>query len=253
MDMQALGRWLPLLALSQPAWAGPWCRPAGSVYAKLGVGHFQGQAFFEDSTLPFRGDAVEGYGEVGLGRNLELDGSLAMVSHRVGEARSLGLQDLEVTLDWAPVSAREAFALTFGTRLSLYKRGQQPELGPGGSDLLMGMGWGRSLGAGWFAADVLWRHRLLVPSSGLRLRSELGVQGTSPVGGALTMEVQASSRSPVPVLQGPAPIPRTLGLGLKGFVRRGALGLVVDAAWLPTLLNDGPGWRIGGGFSWEGG
>jgi hypothetical protein len=253
--MRALGRWLPLLGLGQPAWAGPWCRPAGSVYAKLGFGHFEGQAFFEDSTLPFRGDALESYAEVGLGRSLELDSSLLLVQTRAGEARSLGVQDLEVTLDWAPVSAREAFALTLGTRLGLYRRGQQPELGPGGADLLAGLGWGRSLGAAWLATDVLWRHRLAVPSSGLRLRTELGLQGGSPVGGALTLEAQAASRSPVPP-DGPepAPVPRALSLGLKGFARLGiaGLGLVTDAAWLPVGLNDGPGWRIGGGLSWEG-
>jgi hypothetical protein len=255
MDMQALGRWLPLLVLGQPAWAGPWCRPAGSVYAKLGAGHFQGQAAFEDSTLPFRGEALEGYAEVGLGHDLELDSSLALVSSRVGEASSLGLQDLDVTLDWAPVSAREAFALTLGTRVSLYRRGLQPELGPGGADLLLGAGWGRSLGPGWLAVDLSWRHRLVIPSSGLRLRAELGLQGQSPVGGALTLEAQpASGRSPLqPAAPAPAPIPRALSLGLKAFARLGAgFGLAADTAWLPAAVNDGPGWRIGGGLSWEG-
>src|SRR5215203_1492650 len=41
---------LPLVAIlfAPSAQAGPWARPAGDVYAKIGGGHFEGQADFED-------------------------------------------------------------------------------------------------------------------------------------------------------------------------------------------------------------
>ena len=243
-----------LVGLQGQAHAGPWARPAGSVYTKLGAGHFQGQADFEDSTLPFVGDAAEGYAEVGLGRGIELDSSLRFVSHRVGQAQSLGLQDLEVVAEWAPVSSREALAFTLGARLPLYRRGLQPELGPGGADLLAGFGWGRSLGPGWTSLDLQLRHRFGSPSSGVRWRWELGVLGNSPVGAAMGLEVQpAFGRTALDAeVREPSPVPRVLALSLKAFARlpRG-FGLAADAGWLPSLVNDGPGVRLGAGLTFE--
>lgn len=246
---------LPLLSLlmSNSAHAGPWTRPAGDVYAKLGAGHFEGQAAFEDRQGPFSGDAAESYVEVGLGGGLELDGSMSVVSNRVGQSVSIGPQDAELLLEWAPVSSREAFALVAGARVATYVRGGDPELGPGGADLLAGAGWGRSLGAGWFASDVLLRHRLGSPSSGLRFRSELGVKGDTPFGSAIGVELQpAFGRAQLQDPDGPAPVPRVLGFSVKGFASLvSGLGFAADLAYLPSFVNDGPGFRIGAGLTWE--
>jgi hypothetical protein len=242
---------LAVTLLSSQAIAGPWARPAGSVYGKLGVARFSGEADFEEMAGRFTGDAAEAYAEVGLGRGVEVDAATRYVSHRVEDAASAGLQDVEVTVDWAPVSEREAFAVTAGARIAPYARGHEPELGPGGADLLFGAGWGRSLGPGWFAADALLRHRLGAPSSGVRFRAELGAQGSSPVGAAAGLEVQPAfgrTQSDDDV----APVPRVLALGAKAFGRLGAgVGIAADFAWLPPIVNDGPGWRVGAGLTFE--
>jgi hypothetical protein len=251
------------IAVPQAAIGGPWARPAGEVYGKLGVGRFTGTAAF-DSAGPvalsgeeaptFVGDAVEGYGEVGLGGGLELDGSARWVVHRVGGEVTRGLQDLELVTEWAPVSSREAFALTAGLRVSPYPRGLRPEIGPGGTDLLLGGGWGRSLGPAWTAVDVALRQRLTSPSAGLRVRGEVGVLGSAPLGAAANVELQpAFGRTGRAGPTDSAPVPRVLAFGLKGFVRLPAgFGLAADVAALPKLINDGPGMRLGVGVTWEG-
>jgi hypothetical protein len=42
-----------------------------------------------------------------------------------------------------------------------------------------------------------------------------------------------------------------LALGIKAFGRLPAgFGVAADAGWLPEIVNDGPGYRIGAGLTW---
>lgn len=241
------------LWLGVAASAGPWAREAGGTYAKLGVSRFRGEADFDASLGVFVGDAVEAYAEVGVGGGIEVDASLRGVVHRAAEQTSAGLQDLELVAAWSPVSAREALSFSVGARVAAYQRGALPELGPGGADVLVGAGYGRSLGPGWVAVDAVLRHRLDTPSAGLDWRAELGLHGRSPVGGAATLELQpAFGRSDLAADDAPAPVPRMFAVGGKLFVDLPAgLGVTADAVWLPSLINDGHGYRLGAGVTWE--
>ncbi|MBX2799741.1 MAG: hypothetical protein KTR31_18830 [Myxococcales bacterium] len=234
------------------AYAGPWARDLGSVYAKLGAGQFTGRAAFDARALATRTRSLEGYAEVGLGRGLELDVAAAWVSQRADDAVGRGLQDVELLVEAAPVSGETAVALLGGVRLAPYRRGRSPELGPGGADLLVGAGWGRSFGLGWGTLDAVLRHRLGAASSGLRLRTEWGV-AASGTGVAATVEVQpAFGRSATTGVEAVAPVPRVLAFGAKGFVAvASGFGLTADAVWLPDVLNDGPGARVGAGLTFE--
>ncbi len=239
--------------LSGPAQAGPWAHELGEGYAKVGWGYFDGRAAFDTST-GLQANAVEAYGEVGLGHDVEVDASARYVDHRTELGQSSGLQDLEALVEWVPNPGPTTVALTAGLRVSPYRRGLTPELGPGGTDVLFGLGWGRSLGAGWAIIEAQLRHRVAQPSSAVRLRTELGVQGSSPVGGALTLDLQPSfGRTSQLSVGGPAPIPRLLSVGAKAFVVAPGdavrPGLAVDAAWLPPVINDGPGLRLGAGVT----
>jgi hypothetical protein len=236
------------------AWGGPWVRPAGGVYAKVGAGAFRGTADFVELPGRFAGDAVEAYGEVGVGRGIELDLSTSYGFQRVGEVRNDGLQDLQLVTKWSPGAGRAAFALLGGARIPLYDRdGAAPELGPGGADLLAGGSVGRGIGPAWTLVDVILRHRLGAPSAGLDLRGEIGAQGASPVGGAVGLEIQpAFGRTAYQAVGTAAPVPRMLALSAKAFGRLPlGFGVTADAGWLPDLINDGPGYRVGAGVTWE--
>lgn len=251
--------------------AGPWARPAGRSYVRLGAARFEGRGAFlvnEAAAVgTFTGDALEFYGEAGLGRGLELDVSLRAVMNRVEGAgaatrSNAGPEDVEALLKWAPLSATRALSFVAGARVSLYERlslaemaDGTPQRGPGGADLLTGFGYGVSFWPtrAWLAADVLHRLRLGGSSAGLRLRGEAGWMFAGPVGAALTGEFQAAyGRESTQPEGAPAPVPRVLAVGVKVLaeVYRG-FGLSADGAWLPGVFNDGPGWRLGVSVTWE--
>jgi len=253
MTTRRLGLLFALLSTSQSAWAGAWARDAGDLYAKVGAGHFSGQANFDDGSATLRSTALELYGEAGLGNGWELDLSARAAHNRTTKAQTTGLQDLEVVGKYEPLSGPSALALLVGTRISLYPRGLDPELGPGGSDLLVGGAWGQGLGAGWVNVDAVHRFRIGAPSSGLRFRAELGAMGNAPIGGAVTAEYQPAFGRSGFQASAAAPVARAFSVGTKAFTAptKGGWGLTGDASWQPTLFNDGPGYRFGAGIVLE--
>ncbi|MDD9937752.1 MAG: hypothetical protein OXT09_29340 [Myxococcales bacterium] len=244
--------------------AGGWGRDAGDVYLRAGAAWFEGTAAFQllDDAAPlaeFSSTSAELYWEVGVGRQLELDGSLRWVDNRndllgAGTHRSRGLEDLEALVKWTPVSGSRALSLLGGARLSLYERLPvertlvgEPQRGPGGTDVLIGASHGHSFHptAAWFNLDVLHRLRVSGVSSGVLIRAELGAM-LAPVGGALVFEVQPAFGRDIDQAEGdPSPVPKVLGLGAKLFLDIAAgFGLTADGMWLPDVINDGPGHRI---------
>jgi hypothetical protein len=249
--------------------AGAWVRPAGGVYTRAGVGAFIGRgAFLLAPGAPegrFRSLAAEGYGEFGLGGALELDVSLRWVDnrHRLRTGRAFsnrGLEDAEILIKWAPLNGARAVSLLGGVRVALYPIASLEELaegrprrGPGGQDLLLGAAYGWSFRRGWVNVDVLLRLRLGGASAGVRTRLELGGFLVRPLAAAATVEIQpAFGREQDRPLDAPAPVPTTWGLGgkLLGHFIRG-VGVSVDFTWYPGRLNDGPGYRLGGGLTYQ--
>lgn len=264
---------LALLLCPAAAHAGAWARDLGGVYLRLGGSIFVGDS---GALLPdvagapagrFEGRAVDLYAEVGLGVNLELDLSARWVDHRHAlddgtVERASGPGDLEVLLKWAPLNAASAFALTAGARVapygmpSLAERAEgRPPLGPGGTDVLTGFAFGRSFwpAPGWLTGELLHRLRLGAASTGLQVRVEGGWRLLAPLALAGELAWQpAFGRDLDQPEDAPAPVPDELKLGAKllagpwwGF------GATADATWLPDLGNDGPGWRVSAGVTWE--
>ena len=253
--------------------AGGWARDAGGVYVRTGVAFFDGRAAFLLPDAPgspegsFHSIAAELYGEVGLGRGFELDLSARWVdnAHALSEGTTLhsrGLEDAELYLKWSPVSAQNALAFLVGTRIAMYERLPQdetldgtPQRGPGGADVLAGVSFGHSFHPtrAWVVIDVLHRLRLGGPSSGMVLRSEAGWMFAEPLGGALTVELHpAFGRDVDQDPDAPAPVAKVLALGAKLFLEiHGGFGLTADAQWLPDVLNDGPGYRVAGGVTFQ--
>lgn len=255
------------------ALAGGWARDAGGVYLRAGAAVFRGQDAFllpDVEGVPagrFRSVAAELYGEVGLGHDLEVDLSLRWVDnrHALEDGPTLhnrGAEDGELLLKWAPVNESQALSLLVGTRFAMYRRlpveetlDGRPQRGPGGADVLFGASYGHSFHPlpMWLNLDLLHRVRLGGPSSGQLIRLELGAMPIEGLGGALTFEVQpAFGRDIDQRDDAPSPVPKVLALGGKAFVPIYAgLGLTADAQWLPDALNDGPGWRVGAGLTFE--
>lgn len=72
-----------LLLLPTAAVAGPWVRPLGSGFAKVGVTHFRssnGVNFGVSTGLAYRSTAVDTYVEAGLGRGFQVVASLPYVA-----------------------------------------------------------------------------------------------------------------------------------------------------------------------------
>lgn len=253
--------------------AGGWARDAGGVYVRTGVALFDGRAAFLLPDAPgspegtFRSIAAELYGEVGLGGGFELDLSARWVdnAHELsgGSTRhSRGFEDLELYSKWSPVSGQNALAFLVGTRIATYERLQEdetldgtPQRGPGGADVLAGVSFGHSFHPtrAWVVIDVLHRLRLGGPSSGMVLRSEAGWMFLEPLGGALTAELHpAFGRDIDQDPNAPAPVAKVLAFGAKLFLELPAgFGLAADAQWLPDLLNDGPGYRVAAGVTFQ--
>lgn len=252
--MALLSGWLLLALQHAPAQAGAWVREAGGAYVHAGVARFVGTADFDPEAGRFTGDAVELYGEVGVGHRLELDGSLRGVDHRSAglPTHSTGLQDAWLVAKWAPTRSEQALALVAGTRVALYGREDTgPQRGPGGVDLLTGASWGRGLQRGWVGVDVLHRLRFGGASSGLDFRTELGWRPVEALALAATAQAQpAFGRAVDQPPDAPAPVPTVVGVGAKALLALGGgVGLAADTVWLPPLLNDGPGARAGIGLT----
>jgi len=238
---------LLLITASTAAFGGSWVRPAGGVYVKVGAAHFVGKTITAQGD--FVGDALEAYGEVGLGAQWELDLSARAVRHQLGAAVEMGLQDLEALAKWGPGGATP-IAILIGTRVSPYTRGLR---GPGGADLITGFGVSRGYPWGWLDGRALHRLRVGGPSSAIRLSGQVGLKRPkSPIGGAVELAIQpAFARIADQPTGAPLPIEEALSVGAVGFVEVAAgFGLSVDAAWLPPFHNDGPGARIAGGLTW---
>ncbi|MBI5517796.1 MAG: hypothetical protein HY909_28755 [Deltaproteobacteria bacterium] len=250
------------------AHAGPWARPLGSVYGRAGYGLFRGRAGFlqptDEAPTTFTSRAWELYLETGLGAHLELDLSVRHVTNlgTVGDGTTftdMGPEDLELTLKWSPRSALNALGFVVGARQALYERlsadGRPTLRGPGGADLLLGVGYGRSFWPrrAWVVLDLLLRYRLGSPSSAVRLRAEAGVGLLGPVSVVGQVEVQpAYGRTGDVAESAPGPIPTVFSLGAKVLLALGAgVGLALEGVWYPEVLNDGPGYRLGFGLTWE--
>jgi len=253
--------------------AGGWARDLGGVYVRSGVAYFDGRAAFllpDAAGVPtgtFHQVAAELYGEVGLGHGFELDLSARWVDnvHSLSdgtELTSTGLEDAQLLGKWSPLSATNALAFVVGTRFAMYERlpvehtlDGTPQRGPGGVDLLTGVSFGHSFHPtrAWVNVDLLHRLRLGGPSSGMLLRAEAGWFFLEPLGGALTVDLQpAFGRDLDQADDAPAPVAKILALGAKLFLSLWeGFGLTADAQWLPDLFNDGPGYRLAAGLTFE--
>ncbi|MEM9188398.1 MAG: hypothetical protein AAGF12_04450 [Myxococcota bacterium] len=270
MPLRLVTLFFIVLFLPASAKAGGWARAEDQVFIRTGAGFFFGQQPFEVAAGPsgtFRGSAAEFYGEFGLGANFEADLSLRWVSntHDLDEGPSRtrrGLEDFELLFKWAAVNEGNALSLLAGTRIALYDRLDlerslvgDPELGPGGADILLGLSFGHSFYPAplWFNLDLIHRLRLASPSSGLLLRSELGVRPAPPLAFAAVVELQpAFGRDLDSPSNSPAPVPKAFGLGLKLLLSVAhGFGILGDFLWFPDVLNDGPGVRFGLGLSYE--
>ncbi len=268
-------RALPLLLTLAPslALAGAWVRPPGGVYLRLGPSVFVGEptpgGLTDAPPATFTGAALDGYLEVGLGAGLELDLSARWVDHRHdlddgGTRENAGAGDIEALLKWRLLDSSHGhvFALTAGARVAPYDTPTfedeavgEPPRGPGGADVLTGASWGVGLEVfpGWLTVDALHRLRLNSPSAGLSLRAELGWRPFAAVALAATADLQpAYGRRIDGPEDAPLPVPTQGGVGGKLLVALGAgLGLGLDATWQPDALNDGPGYRLGAGVTYE--
>ncbi len=243
---------LPLLV--SIANAGPWARPAGEVWTKVGAGRFTGQAAFDQDAGRSVTTSAELYGEVGLGRGFEIDALVMGVDQRAGGLVRRGLQDIELMMEWSPGSGSSVVALLGGLRISPYARGREIEIGPGGTDVLAGAAWGRGFGPGWGIVEGLLRRRVGTVSTGLRLRTEWGVISRRGDGIAVELQLQPAFGRQDDDPTGPAPVPRVFAVGPKVFLAiAGPVGLIADASWLPPFFNDGPGTRVGVGLTLQGG
>lgn len=255
---------LVILVMALPLWArgGPWVRPAGGVWVQAGPSLFAGTE--QVSGGGFEGRAIELYGEVGVGADVELIVSGRWVDHRVtmqGETRGVtGWGDVQALAEWALVNGSSALALRGGLRISPYetvsvddRRSGAPTVGPGGADLLVGAGWGRGFSRGWAAVELLHRARLGCVCNGLEVSAEGGVFVAPWLGLALTGLWQpAYGRDGSLPVGAPAPIPTSGGLGGKVFVDGWAgLGLLASYDWRPALLDDGPGQRFALTLTWS--
>lgn len=242
--------------------AGAWVRPAGGVWLQAGPSLFEGTE--QVSGGGFEGRAIELYGEVGLGADVELVASARLIDHRLtmlGETRrATGWGDVEALVEWAPVNGQSALALRGGLRLSPYdtptlsdRAGGAPTAGPGGTDILLGAGWGHGFARGWTGVELLHRVRLGCVCNALDLRAEAGVFAVPWLGLAATASWQpAYGRDGSQPVDAPAPIPSAGGLGGKLFVAAWAgLGLLASYDWMPAALNDGPGHRVALTMTWE--
>ena len=268
--------WLVVLVVialgPRAAHAGAWARPQGGVYARAGVGLFFGQPAFllaggVGTEGRFIGIAGELYAEVGLGRGFELDVSARWVDNRHDRdgqptLTSDGPEDAELLLKWAPFSALHALSFTAGARVSMYERSPDaeiaagtPQRGPGGQDIVVGVGWGRSFYPvmAWVNVDIGYRLRIGNASSAVRVRGEFGGRIVGPLAAAATLEIQPAFGRDTDLTTGaPAPIPTVFAIGAKLFARIAAgFGASLDAAWLPDTVNDGPGWRVGLSATYE--
>jgi hypothetical protein len=275
--MRRVAAALPLLVaiglIPGTASAGGWARHAGGVYARAGAAYFDGRAAFLLPDAPgapsgtFHSIAAELYGEVGLGRGFELDLSARWVdnAHELSDGvtrRSRGPEDAELLLKWSPVHAHNALAFLIGTRVAMYERldvgdtlDGTPQRGSGGVDLLTGVSFGHSFHPtrAWVVVDVLHRLRFGGPSSGVLTRAEAGWMFAPPLGGALLFEIQpAFGRDLDQRADAPAPVPKILSFGAKLFLELPeGFGLAADAFWLPDVLNDGPGFRVAAGVTYQ--
>lgn len=254
---------LSLALLPSMASAGPWVRPAGGAWVQVGPSMFTGTE--QVSGGRFVGQAIELYGEVGVGADVELIASGRVVDHRLtmsGEAerRTTGLGDVEALVEWAPLNGQSAFALRGGARVSPYDAATLAEraagavtAGPGGADVLLGAGVGRGFAAGWVAVELLHRVRLGCACSGVDLRGEAGWSALPWLGVAATGRWQpAYGRDSEVPPDGPAPIPSEGGLGAKLFLTGWwGLGLLGSYDFAPAALNDEPGHRVALTLSWE--
>lgn len=253
-----------LIALLSPlaAVAGPWVRPAGGVWLQAGPSLFEGTE--QVSGGGFEGRALELYGEVGVGADVELIASGRVVDHRLTMAgqtrRATGWGDVEVMAEWALVNGSSALALRGGARVSPYstpsvseRAAGAPTAGPGGLDLLAGAGWGRGFAAGWAAVELLHRARLGCVCNALEVRVEGGWFVAPWLGLAATGRWQpAYGRDGSQPADAPAPIPTAGGVGGKLFVKAWAgLGLLASYDWMPAALDDGPGQRVALTVTWE--
>ncbi len=170
------------MLLVATAWAGPWVKSPGEVYAKAGASGFAAGAYVApDGTIS---EGVETrvvtphvYAEVGVIKYLQLDLQLPFVvsTNRWGETpyinRDGGDMEIGVTtggkLGDAPVALQLTSKLPLYDNAELLQYGSSgalfPALGDGQVDLtaMLHAGGGLSLGkqGGWVAAGLGYRHR----------------------------------------------------------------------------------------------
>ncbi len=261
---------LLLMLCPGPAHAGPWTQASGHTWLQLGTALFmgvEGQSALSDfeaaERVTFEGRAAELYGELGLGAGFEVDLSMRWVDHRHAldgpDRRETGLGDVEALVEYGPRRAGDPLAFRVGARFAPYDTlglaeaaSGRPPLGPGGTDLLLGAGWGHSFDGGWVSLDLLHRLRLEGASAGLNIRAEVGLE-FGPLAVALGHELQPAYGRSIDQPEGaPAPVPKAWGLGAKALLDLHAgLGLSAETQWMPETGNDGPGLRLAAGLTFS--
>jgi hypothetical protein len=262
-----------LLALSLTAFAGPWVRPTGSVYAKGGVSLFQSDnavAQGQATGLRYRSFAVQNYVEVGLPAKLQVVASLPFV-HAVNKASN----DARYTHTWTgdltleidrEIMTSPALAAGLSARIPTYRMPSAferaggltdellpafyinfPELGDPSVDIQPKVLLGGGSGFGWLWGDV-----------GPQFRTHgyaHGVLGTLNAGLWLVKQrlaIQVHSRANANITQTDRSSRQSV------YVQGGAFynfknGLGIDASFgvIPWAVNSSKGMDGGIAMHWE--
>lgn len=160
-----------ILLASNVAYAGPWTKGQGELYAKVGQSVYlgdRGSSVGADVGSNYVGHTTSLYGEFGLGKRLQLNTSVpftvASQEGSDGVRRSTaGLSDANVGLQWSPFKV--PFALGVGTSVPLYSIAgaddQSPTLGDGQMNQRFTASYGLAIPAlqAFASAGVGYEHR----------------------------------------------------------------------------------------------
>ena len=199
--MTDLRIWLWLLlafSLAMPAQAGPWIRDAGDGYLKLSASNFKGDQYYRAGVateLESGAEAVSLYGEVGLGRPLQL---VLLMPYQVATNETEGgvryenhpLGDVRLQLD-ADLDAGFPLALSLELKVPLYTpvaeqsltgdqqawRTNFPDVGDGNVDVTLKLQAGTSLELvpGWVTGALGYTKRMGYYVDSLSFAAQLGV------------------------------------------------------------------------------
>lgn len=169
--------------LYQEAVAGAWVPSKGEGYGKLGVQNYSADSYFGDNADfdEFKGQSVSYYGELGLGSDLALYGSLlyqdieqTMVSGESASGKGLADTELGLRYQWQV----DPFVLSTSLLVKLpylYDENDDLPLGNGQEDVEFRVLLGKSVYPyGYVGAEFGYRYRTGAPSDEYRYLLEYG-------------------------------------------------------------------------------